>query len=145
VAGNIVSNQCASSGGNNAGCGFKDTDTRSYGHQFNLIAGGVYAHLWDNTGIKVWHFARTEIPADITARKPNPSSWGQPVAFWSASSCNMASHFFDHSLVLDTTICGDLGEATYPSSGCPGTCAQAVSDPSIFQCECFSFTGSTEN
>lgn len=135
VSGNIVNEQCASSGGDNIGCGFEDTDTRSYGHQFNLIAGGVFAHLWDNGGIKVWHFPRTEIPSDITAKKPNPSSWGKPVAFWSSSSCDMASHFYEHALVLDTTICGDLADATYKSAGCPGTCAQAVSDPSIYRCE----------
>ena len=88
----------------------------------------------------MWHFARTEIPADITAKKPNPSSWGNPVAFWSSSSCDMASHFFEHTLVLDTTICGDFAGATYASAGCPGTCAQAVSNPSTFSCGFFVFS-----
>jgi hypothetical protein len=134
VSGNIFNEQCASSGANNTGCGFIDTDTQSYGHNFNLIAGGVYAHLWSSRGIKVWHFPRTKIPADIVNKKPNPSSWGVPVAFWSSLSCDMNSHFYDHALVLDTTLCGDWAGATYASAGCPGTCAEAVADPNKFRC-----------
>jgi hypothetical protein len=47
----------------------------------------------------------------------------------------MASHFFVHSLVIDTTLCGDWAgnSNVYASSGCPGTCAQAVSKASNFQ------------
>jgi hypothetical protein len=135
VSGAVLNEQCASSGGDNIGCGFKAADIRSYGHHFNLIAGGVYAHLWDRSGIKAWHFPRTEIPPDITAKEPNPSSWGQPVAFWSSSSCDMSSHFYEHVLVLDTTICGDWAGATYGSAGCPGSCAQAVSDPKLYRCD----------
>lgn len=106
----------------------------TYGESFNRIAGGVYAHLWDKGGIKVWHFPRTAIPADIKAQKPDPSLWGTPAAFWSSKSCDMGAHFYDHALVLDTTLCGDWAGATYASAGCPGTCAQAVSKPENFLC-----------
>ncbi|RDB23668.1 hypothetical protein Hypma_008985 [Hypsizygus marmoreus] len=129
VPSKLLGKQCASSGSSNAGCGFLDTDTRTYGKGFNAIGGGVYAHVWDSTGIKVWHFPRTDIPEDITTKNPDPSTWGTPTAFWSDSSCDMATHFFDHALVIDTTICGDFAGATYKSAGCPGTCAQAVADP----------------
>lgn len=131
----ILNDQCASSGTDNRGCGFLDPDDQTYGHQFNLLAGGVYAHLWDSTGIKIWRFLRPSIPADITAKTPDPSTWGIPAAFFPATNCDMASHFFDHTLVIDTTICGDFGGPTYANSGCPGTCAQAVANSTNFDCE----------
>ncbi|KAG6888851.1 hypothetical protein C0992_007347, partial [Termitomyces sp. T32_za158] len=125
----VLGKQCASSANSNAGCAFLDKDTRSYGKGFNLLAGGVFVHLWNTDGIKIWHFARDEIPEDISQKRPNPCAWGEPVAFWSSAACNIDSHFREHSLVIDTTLCGDFGTATYPTSGCPGTCAQAVANP----------------
>ncbi|KAF8637634.1 hypothetical protein AX17_002703 [Amanita inopinata Kibby_2008] len=132
VSSSIVHDICGSSGTDNRGCGFLDGDTRSYGHHFNLVGGGVFVHLWDSNGIKMWHFARPEIPADITARQPNPDAWGSPVAFWSSKTCDFTSHFFDHILVLDTTICGDWAGPSYESSGCPGTCAKVVANATNF-------------
>lgn len=130
--GKALGTKCASSGADNTGCAFRDTDTRSYGHGFNKAGGGVYAHLWDSTGIKMWHFARAEIPQDITDGKPDPSKWSTPAAQFPSSSCNTAKYFYDHSLVLDTTLCGDWAGATYRSAGCPGTCQQRVADPNNF-------------
>lgn len=125
---NIIHDKCASSGNDNRGCGFLDTDVQTYGKEFNLLAGGVYAHLWDSTGIRIWRFPRPSIPADIKAKKPDPSTWGTPAAFFPSTNCDIASHFFEHTLVLDTTICGDFAGPTYAGSGCPGTCDQAVAN-----------------
>ncbi|KAG6861451.1 hypothetical protein C0995_016542 [Termitomyces sp. Mi166 len=115
-SGRMASTQCATINNDNTGCAFVDADSRSYGKGFNRIAGGVFAHLWDGTGIRVWHFPRTEIPDDITHKKPNPSSWGNPVALWSSSSC-------DHGITFLRTSIG---------AGCPGTCAEAVMDPTNY-------------
>ncbi|KAF8892226.1 concanavalin A-like lectin/glucanase domain-containing protein [Infundibulicybe gibba] len=123
LATTTMHDQCASKPDDNRGCGFLDTDTRSYGSGFNSVSGG-----W----IKMWHFARNEIPDDITSKKPNPDSWKTPVAVFSSKSCDMPSHFFDHSLIIDTTICGDWAGPTYTQNGCPGTCADAVADPKNF-------------
>ena len=142
VSSNLINDVCTSSGNDNRGCGFSDPDPASYGHKFNLGEGGVFAHLWDYTGIKVWRFSRDAIPSDIDARQPNPNSeaWGTPAAFFPHSnSCDIASHFFDHSLVLDTTICGDFAGATYESAGCPGTCQEAVANATNFQCKSYLF------
>jgi len=135
VLSTIVNDECTSSGTDNRGCGFSDTDTQTYGKEFNLLAGGVFAHLWDSTGIRVWRFLRPSIPTDISAKKPDPSTWGAPAAFFPSTNCDIASHFFEHSLILDTSICGDLGNPTYAGSGCPGTCAQAVANNTNFKCE----------
>jgi len=129
---NILGTQCASTDDSNAGCGFSGTDNNTFGSGFNSVGGGLYVHLWDNSSITMWHFARNEIPQDITAGNPDPSSWPTPAALWSSSTCDISSHFYDHVLTLDTTLCGDWASSAYPSSGCPGTCDQAVADPTNF-------------
>lgn len=135
ILSNLIGTTCTSSDGANSGCAFLDTNPQSYGHNFNIAAGGVFAHLWDDSGITMWRFFRNAIPADITAKNPDPSTWGTPAAIFPSNSCDMKSHFFEHSLVLDISICGDFGNPTYPTSGCPGTCAQAVANSTNFECE----------
>ncbi|KAF5350269.1 hypothetical protein D9758_007777 [Tetrapyrgos nigripes] len=131
VSSTVGNLQCASSGNDNTGCGFHDADERSYGHNFNINGGGVYAHLWNSKGITVWFFSRSEIPEDITSKNPNPDKWGTPSAFWAADSCSM-DHFSDHSLVIDTTLCGDLAGNTFSGDGCPGSCSAFIQDPNNF-------------
>jgi hypothetical protein len=127
--------QCASSNADNSGCGMADSDTRTYGHGFNNIAGGVYAHTLESDGISIWFFPRGEIPNDIDEKNPDPSTWGTPSAFFSSDNCDIASHFYEQSITFDTTLCGDLGNPTFANSGCSGTCQDAVADPENFKCE----------
>ncbi|KAI0042190.1 glycoside hydrolase family 16 protein [Auriscalpium vulgare] len=128
--GNVVGTNCADP--SNAGCGVVDPDTTSYGHGFDANgAGGVFAHRWDSNGVKAWHFKRSEIPPDITAGAPTPSTWPEPVVFWSSDNCDVGAHLYDHQLVLDISVCGWAG-GTYPYSGCPGTCEQAVAHKTNF-------------
>ncbi|KAK0421627.1 glycoside hydrolase family 16 protein [Armillaria borealis] len=133
ASGRVLGTTCTSSNGDNSGCAFQETDARSYGHNFNLAAGGVYAHLLADDGISIWFFSRDDIPTDITSQSPDPSSWSTPSAFFPSTSCSISDHFYDHSLTIDTTLCGDWAGAAYGSDGsCPGTCAEAVADPSNF-------------
>lgn len=103
---------------------------RSFGYGFNNAEGGVFALLWDNSsGMSMWHFARADIPADLIAQTPNPSTWTTPAGFWSAQSCDISANFYDHQMVIDTTICGNwAGGSAYSSSGCPGTCSDMVAN-----------------
>lgn len=126
---------CASSQSNNGGCSFIDSNPDSFGHGFNEVGGGVFATLWNETMISIWHFPRSSIPQDITSKKPKPSQWGVPVAAFPSTNCNFASHFVEHSVVIDTTLCGDWAGQAYGSSGCPGTCPEAVANPDNFQSE----------
>jgi hypothetical protein len=128
--GTLLGANCDSSS-NNAGCAYKDNDPASYGAAFNDAGGGVYAHLWDSTGISVWHFSRANIPEDITAGTPNPSGWGAPVASFSSATCSM-DHFKQHQLVFDITLCGDWADPTF-SATCSGTRSAAVADPTNFK------------
>jgi len=80
----------------------------------------------------MWHFARNEIPLDIIAGRPDPSLWPIPQAVWSSDTCDIESDFYEHTLTLDTTLCGDWADGTYANSGCAGTCAEAVANPENF-------------
>jgi hypothetical protein len=134
-SGHVLSTDCESSGNSNTGCGISDPDPSSYGQGFNDNGGGVFAHLWDKTGISVWFFSRNSIPEDIkSGGNPNPSSWPEPVAFWSTSSCDVATHFHEHSIVIDTTLCGDWAgnDNVFASSGCQRSCAETVTKASNF-------------
>lgn len=92
------------------------------------------AWQWDDDGIVVWWFPRSKIPQDIIDYQPDPSTWPEPVAsFPNTSECDVADEFFDHHLIINIALCGDWAGEAYSSSGCPGTCAEAVADPQNFQ------------
>lgn len=139
--GKMVSTDCvtsATSDGEAGGCSFVDNNNKSFGEGFKNAGGGVFATRWDQNGIALWRFPRSSIPKDITARKPKPSQWGPPVANFPSTECDIESHFINHSLVLDITLCGYwAGIPSVYSSTCPGSCAQAVADPSNFKSETF--------
>lgn len=138
----ILSKDCNAAVNFNTGCAFLDTDTASYGAGLNAAGGGVFAMLWDDDGISVWFFPRASVPADLQAigaktinpsATADPTSWGLPKAHWASSACSTSKFFKDHSLVFDTTLCGDWAGATYSSAGCPGTCADRLKDPANFK------------
>lgn len=56
---------------------------------------------WDSDYIKVWHFARGEIPSDIGEKAPNPETWGMPQAIFGSSRCDVDDYFKDMSLVIN--------------------------------------------
>lgn len=128
---------CTSSDTSNEGCGIRASQTNSFGQAFNDNGGGVYSMKWDDSGIAVYFFPRNSIPSDITAGAPQPSNWGQPTAFWPAAQCNPFQFFNSHSLIFDTTLCGDWAGGAWGLSGVPGqdqSCAQLTG---ISTCEEF--------
>lgn len=90
-------------GEHNIGCGYNPAEDNlsSYGDSFNAVGGGVYAMQWDNKHIRVWHFARGQIPVDIMAKKPQPEKWGLPEAVFGGKSCNVDDYFKDMNLVIN--------------------------------------------
>lgn len=125
-------------GDQNIGCGFvpADQDTATYGDTFNAVGGGVYAMNWDSDYIKVWHFDRSSIPADIKSKTPDPEGWGKPDAVFGGSSCDVDNYFKDMSIVLNINFCGDYGNAVWNSDGCSAlapTCSEWVANnPAAF-------------
>ncbi|KIY48188.1 hypothetical protein FISHEDRAFT_8371, partial [Fistulina hepatica ATCC 64428] len=134
---------CDSTGSSNTGCYYDSTDTQSYGSDFNSAGGGVFAHILNSTGIYVWFFTRESIPADITTGiAPQPDTWAAPMAIYTDTSCDIASHFVEQSLVFDITLCGDWAGSAYPSSSCPSTtgysnCIDVVANPDNYPCASF--------
>lgn len=100
--GQQLNTQCAV-GTENIGCGFNPSpdDVSSYGDGFNAAHGGVYAMEWNEEHIRIWHFARGSIPGDIENKEPDPESWGQPVAIFGGSSCDVDTYFKNMRLVLN--------------------------------------------
>jgi len=125
---------CANGANGNAGCGVQDTDTSSFGAQFNSNGGGVFAMQWEKTGVYIWFWRRGTVPANINS--PDPTSWGTPKASFpftgtGPGSCT-ANHFVNHNLVIDNTFCGDWAGKVW--GGCPSTCQAYVQNtPSAFK------------
>jgi len=90
--------------GQNVGCGIGTSDPMTYGDGFNNEGGGVYATEWTGEAISIYHFTRSNIPANIMAGNPDPSTWGQPLALF--SGCNFASAIKNQTIIFDTTFCG---------------------------------------
>ncbi|KAM3500994.1 hypothetical protein MY10362_005920 [Beauveria mimosiformis] len=138
ASGAAQNKDCNVVGADNVGCGYVTpaSDTSSYGDTFNAVGGGIYAMLWDDEFIKVWHFDRDAAPADIAAKKPSPAGWGKPAAVYGGKSCDVESHFRDMSIVLNINFCGDYGNAVWKSDGCSAlapTCAEWVAkNPAAF-------------
>jgi len=131
--GHVMGTQCQSSEGSNAGCAFSDPGDNSIGSAFNQASGGVFAHLWDSTQVSIWRFPRNAIPQDITDGTPDPSNWGVPIAYWSGDSCDLSTHFRDHTIVIDTTICGGWASSAYSAAGHSGSCSDAVANATNYK------------
>ncbi|TKA76221.1 hypothetical protein B0A49_03301 [Cryomyces minteri] len=121
-SGTLEQSNCDTSQNGNSGCGTKADTTavpNNYGAGLNSIGGGVYAIEWTSSCIKFWFFPRTAIPASITAGTPNLTEFGLPMAN-AQGSCNLDSHFANHSIIINTDFCGAYAGNTYGSdTDCP--------------------------
>jgi hypothetical protein len=126
-SGQVLEDDCYAYGPGGQGCGTVDPSQASYGPEFNQLGGGVFAMMWDVTGVKVWFFHRTSIPRDIVGGTPDPTTWGEPSAAAAAAGCDPKEYFKDHVIVFDITFCGDwAGGSSYIDAGCPGTCSDRI-------------------
>jgi hypothetical protein len=124
---------CDSSKNDNAGCGVK-AEPASYGPTFNKQGGGVMALEWRDAGIRMWQFARDAVPADVTSKKPNPASWGQALADFPSTDCDIGSHFKNQSIIANIDLCGHLVYGVWGDSGCPSNCTDLVANnPTAFK------------
>lgn len=132
-SGKVSATNCDANVNGNAGCGITDPDPMSYGHEFNVNGGGVFVTLIDDAGVHIWRFGRNEIPADLASGNPNPSSWAQPKAFWSANKCSRDFIDDKQQIVINITTCGDWAGSVFNQMGCAGSCAETVRDPNNFK------------
>lgn len=78
---------------------------------------------WTSAGIQIWYFPRPQIPSSIAIGQPDPSTFGLPMANF-AGDCDFDAHFFNHSIIFDTTFCGTYAGPEWGSQGC------SMADPS---------------
>ena len=109
----------------NQGCGITDDNAASFGAPFNAQSGGVVATVWDEEGIRAYSWPRGRVPADLAARKaPDEAGWGLPYARFEFGTECEGSHFHDHQIIFDLTLCGDWAGGTFAAQ-CPdkgGSC-----------------------
>ena len=101
---------CTSYAGHNQGCGIFAENVNTFGVQLNENKGGVFAtQIDDNIGIKIWFWQHENIPDDIVIKKPDPSLWGIPYAFWSFGSWCTSDHVNELQIIFDLYYCGAAG------------------------------------
>ncbi len=109
MSGHSVQTNCDVAATGNAGCSVLDASAKSYGLAFNNNGGGFYAMERSSQGVKVWFWPRHAkgIPADVAkgSKTVNPDKWGTPAAHFPSTSCNMASHFGPHNIVINLSLC----------------------------------------
>lgn len=127
---NLVCDGCVN---HNSGCAIVQWDRASYGPYFDSQGGGVFVAKWDENGISIWNFYRSAIPPDITSGSPSPDSWGEPSAHLAPDNCDMDTFFYNHTIIINITFCGDWAGNSYATApNCPGTCAERMMDPTNF-------------
>lgn len=152
--GEQVTTDCdVSSTNSNIGCSIRANATQSVnprskktithatsGKDFNKAGGGVYATLWDASGIKIYMFPRTAVPKDVVSGNPDPASWtAKPLASFGGESCDYTQAFRQQQLVINTSLCGmwagnqDVWDASACKAQAP-TCQEYVaSNPAAFK------------
>ncbi|GAW19030.1 hypothetical protein ANO14919_085140 [Xylariales sp. No.14919] len=133
MTGSTLQSNCYNGTNDNAGCGVSGPSD-SFGQSYNNVQGGIVAMELRNQGIRMWQFGRDAIPTDITAKQPDPSSWGEAASDFPNTDCNIASHFRNQSIIANIDLCGQYAGSVYAQSGCPSNCTDYVANnPSAFE------------
>jgi hypothetical protein len=116
--GKQLTTSCVNTTDSNAGCGV-DGPSKGFGTGFNDNGGGAMAMELRTEGIRMWQFARSAIPSDITSGSPDPSSWGEATADFPNTDCNIGNHFKNQSIIANIDLCGSwAGEASVYAETC---------------------------
>ena len=115
-SGHVLTKNCLNSTDENAGCGVQGAQD-TFGEAFNANGGGIYAMELRDAGIRIWFFARSDIPADIptdvsNTTAPDPSTWGEPIANFPATNCDISNHFRHQSIIAKNDLCASSTGAT---------------------------------
>ncbi|KAF8513505.1 glycoside hydrolase family 16 protein [Gautieria morchelliformis] len=128
----VNSTDCSFQTNSNQGCVVTDPRTQSYGAAFAAAGGGVWVTELAESGVSVWFFTRSAVPASLlnNASTVDTSTLGQPVANYPTNGCTVDTFFEPQNLILDITLCASLNLSPRNSAGnaavfaqtCSGTC-----------------------
>ena len=122
--GSFTSANCDHAANDNSGCGSMANDTatpNNYGQGLSDNGGGVYITEWTSAYVRVWFFARDSIPASVSEGTPDVSQFGLPMANFQGS-CDIDTHFANHSIIINTDFCGAWAGFAYSNfPECPIT------------------------
>jgi len=120
----FTSANCDHDANDNSGCGSMANDTatpNNYGKGLSDNDGGVYITEWTSAFVRVWFFARGSIPTSVTEGTPDISEFGLPMANFQGS-CDIDTHFANHSIIINTDFCGAWAGFAYSNfPECPIT------------------------
>ncbi|KAJ7115658.1 concanavalin A-like lectin/glucanase domain-containing protein [Mycena crocata] len=132
--------------GQTSGCVVTETKPNSFGSGFASSGGGVFAMLWDASGIAMWFFPRGSVPSNIGANgspdsgtppTPDPKQWGKASAWYPADSCDPKTAFGPQIITLYIDICGAFAAAPTVFAATCGqvapNCSALVQDPANYK------------
>lgn len=108
--GKALSSSCLNSTDNNAGCGV-NTPTSLFGQDFNNAGGGIVAMELRSEGIRMWQFERSSVPTDLASGTPDPQNWGEAMADFPSTKCDIGTHFRNQSIIANIDLCGSWAGA----------------------------------
>ncbi|KAE9388395.1 family 16 hypothetical endo-1,3(4)-beta-glucanase from glycoside hydrolase [Gymnopus androsaceus JB14] len=114
--GTILNNDCAAADDGNDGCGVQFAPG-TFGPTFNSGGGGWFGMERTVDAISIWYWARdaTNVPVGVADGNSEviTDNWGTPVAFFPTSStCDLATEFTAHNIVINLTFCGVFAGVT---------------------------------
>lgn len=105
--GSVLTTNCVNGTDDNAGCGVSAGKSETFGQSFNAQGGGVLALELRQAGIRMWQFARANVPEGIWSVSPDPSAWGTATADFPGTDCDVGAHFRNQSIVANIDLCGE--------------------------------------
>lgn len=116
--GAVLSTNCLNSTNDNAGCGVT-APAQTFGTTYNNNGGGIVAMELRSAGIRMWQFTRSNVPADIAAGSPDPSTWSEATADFPSTHCDIDTHFKNQSIIMNIDLCGSwAGTASIYNENC---------------------------
>ncbi|CAI6334847.1 unnamed protein product [Periconia digitata] len=96
---------CHYDGGDGQGCSYS-ADAGTFGQGFN-DGYKVIALQVEEDGIKIWHFKKGQVPADLSGNNPAPQSWSQkPSVHLTPKNCDFRRAWRMFHVVINITFCG---------------------------------------
>ncbi|KAJ4359479.1 uncharacterized protein N0V89_000033 [Didymosphaeria variabile] len=108
-------------GPSSQGCSFnapEGTFNQPFNDQYKVIALQV-----ESDRIRIWHFKKTEVPADLSSASPNPDAWTKtPTVHITPKSCNFAQAFRHFRIIINITFCGSWAGDDFVNTNYAGQC-----------------------